>query len=112
MRKLLSTLVLFAFGLVLLVFLVANQQPVTISFDPLSPEDPFFAFRDVPLWVAMSASLFVGYVLGGIGMWVTARGTRQKASARKREIKALKRDIETVSANNETNGETLPAIRR
>lgn len=111
MRKFISTILLFIFGLILLVFLVANQQPVTINFDPLSPEDPFFAFQDIPLWMAMSASLFVGYVLGGIGMWVTSRGTRQKASARKREIKTLKRNIDAVSANNEASGETLPAIR-
>ena len=111
MRKFLSTVLVFLLGLLLLVFLVANQQPVTISFDPLSDGDPALAFRDVPLWVAMAASLFAGYLLGGAGMWYSARGTRQKASARKREIKDLKREIETVTAS-ESRGETLPAVRR
>ncbi len=98
MRKFLFSTFLLLFGLVFLVFLVANRQPVTISFDPLSTESPAIAFGPLPLWAALVTTLFIGYLFGGLGMWLSGKGTRRKASERKREIRRLKEEIETAAA--------------
>ncbi len=110
MRKLMSMLLMGLLGLLLIVFLVSNLQPVLISLDPFSQDDPAFAIGPMPLWVAMAITLFIGYFLGAMGMWMSGKSTRKKASAQKKEIKQMKMDAE-ASANPVT-GQTLPAIRR
>ena len=113
MRKFLFSTFLLVFGLVFLVFLVANRQPVVISFDPLSSETPAFALGPLPLWAALISTLFIGYVFGGVGMWLSGKGTRRKSTERKREINRLKREIEAnATAPEDGNRTRLPATQR
>ncbi len=113
MRKFLFSTFLVLFGLIFLVFLVANRQPITISFDPLSTDSPAFAIGPLPLWAALVATLFLGYLFGGLGMWLSGKGTRRKATDRKHEIKQLKREIEAAaSAPTQPTGEKLPVTQR
>jgi uncharacterized integral membrane protein len=93
MRKFILYTFMMLFGIVLLVFLIANRQPVTISFDPLSTTSPAFAIGPVPLWAALISTMLLGYCLGGLGMWMSAKGTRKKASERKKEIRKLQREV-------------------
>ncbi|MCI5045663.1 MAG: LapA family protein [Aquisalinus sp.] len=118
MSKFLFSTFLLLFGLIFLVFLVANREPVMISLDPLSTEDPAFAFGPLPLWAALVMTLFIGYVFGGVGMWLSGKHTRKKASERKQEIKRLKREIAATAkaqsrppARTESDNQ-LPAVQQ
>ena len=73
------------------VFAVANRQWITVSFDPLSHDQPFAAV-DMPLWVLFFCGIFVGMIVGWAASWL-AQGKWRKAA---REVR-----IELVRAQNE-----------
>jgi hypothetical protein len=107
-KKVLGWVLWFPLSLALVWFLVANRQPVAISLDPFSLDSPAIASLPLPLWVWLTASLLAGFFLGAIGMWLSARPSRRRASADREELKALKRAAaERPSAGQP---ETLPAI--
>lgn len=92
MKKLLSRLIWLPLGLVFVMFLVANRQPVSISFDPISVDHPAVATPPIYLWVWLVLALLTGMFLGAAGMWVSGRSMRRKRRADRRELKALKRE--------------------
>ena len=91
MKKLLSRLFWFPVGLVLVLFLVANRQPVAISLDPLSVENPIIATPALPMWFWLVTALLIGFFAGAAGMWMSAKPSREKARAEHRELKAMKK---------------------
>ncbi len=112
MRKFFMTAILFIVGLALINFFVANRQMVRISFDPSSLEDPAFYIGPMPMWAALALTLFVGYFLGAVGMWLSNGGLRDRARMRKAEIKRLKAELALATDGpRPTTGETLPARR-
>lgn len=110
MRKFLSHLFFGFLGLFLIIFFVANRQPVKISMDPTSLEDPAFYLGPVPMWTALAGTLFLGYGLGAAGMWFSSGGLRARANARKKEIRQLKAEL-ALYADRPTRAESLPALR-
>lgn len=92
MRKLLSRLFWIPVGLLLVVFLVANRQPVAVSFDPISVEHPAFATPPLPFWVWMIAALLIGFFLGAFGLWASQGDHRKLVRAERRELKTLRRE--------------------
>ena len=107
MKKLAGWFVAFPLGLALVVFLVANRQPVAISFDPISTESPAIATPPLPLWLWLTASLLVGFLLGAVGMWVSGAPARTKARAARAELKALQKDL---AARPAAPPESIPTI--
>ncbi|MEO1657979.1 MAG: LapA family protein [Pseudomonadota bacterium] len=113
MRRFLTTSVLFVFGIVLVAFLVANRQTVTISFDPFNTTDPAFSFS-APLWAAPAGSLLIGYVLGALGMWLSNSGLRQRAAERQKKVRELEREVDLAndaSVKTASAATRLPALR-
>lgn len=111
MKKLLSRLIWLPLGFLLVLFLVANRQPVPLSLDPISVDDPALATPALPLWVWLTLALLIGVFAGAAGMWVSGRGRRRKARAEHRELKALRREREdAASAENAPGGEP-PALQ-
>lgn len=108
MRRFLTTSALFIFGIVLVAFLVANRQTVTISFDPFNTTDPAFSFT-APLWAAPAGSLLIGYVLGALGMWLSNGSLRQKAADRQKKVRELEREVDLA---NDTSVKTASAATR
>lgn len=98
MKKLLSRLLWVPLGLVLIVFLVSNQQMVPVSFDPFSVDDPAIAIGPAPLWVWLVLMLTVGYFLGAVTTWFTGRGRRKLANKERKALKAAQAEIETLKA--------------
>lgn len=91
MKKLLRWLVFFPVGALLVLFLIANRQPVALSLDPFSTESPAVATPPVFLWVWLVLALLVGFLIGAIGMYMSGRELRIRAKADRIELKALKR---------------------
>ncbi|MGE0409431.1 MAG: lipopolysaccharide assembly protein LapA domain-containing protein [Amphiplicatus sp.] len=92
MKKVVSRLIWLPVGFVLVLFLVANRRPVSISLDPISLDHPAVATPALPLWVWLVLSLLIGFVAGAVGMWSSGREGRRKARAEHRELKTLRRE--------------------
>src|SRR5215475_4735319 len=68
-RKFLRALIMIPAFVALGLLAMANQQPVTVSFDPFDASDSDFAVT-VPLYVLGFTILITGVLLGGIAAWV------------------------------------------
>lgn len=109
MARFFLNILAFAAFLAAVVFLFANRQPVTISFDPFSAQAPALVSPPVPLWMALAGAMLAGFVVGAVGMWLSNGGLRRRAHARKREVERLRKEADALAA---TAPQTLPSVRR
>ena len=86
MKRFLSFLFGFPAFVLLAAFALANRKWVTISFDPLTPEDPLFSVR-APLWAVLFAGIFLGLVAGGIATWIRQGKWRRRARKARFDLK-------------------------
>ena len=93
MRKVLRWIVFVPVGVVLVLFLIANRAPVSLSLDPLSTVSPAIATPPLPLWLWLVLALLVGFALGAAGMWMSGRELRIRSKADRLELKALKKSL-------------------
>jgi hypothetical protein len=91
MKKILRWVVFVPVGAILVLFLVANRNPVALSLDPFSTASPALATPALPLWLWLIFSLLIGFFIGGAGMWMSGRELRIRAKADRIELKALKK---------------------
>jgi hypothetical protein len=110
MKKLLSRLVWLPLGFLFVMFLVANRQPVALSFDPISVDHPAVVTPSLPLWIWLVLTLLVGVFTGAAGMWFSGRNKRRKHRDTRRELKALKRE-QQAPAGPAAPAETLPTVQ-
>lgn len=111
MKKLLSRLIWLPLGLIFVMFLVANRQPVSISFDPISIDHPAVSTPPLPLWIWLVLALLTGIFTGACGMWISGRSIRRKRRAERRELKALKREKPPAPPAAETPPPSLPSLQ-
>jgi len=101
MKKFLRWFVFIPVGALIVLFLIANRQPVALSLDPFSTENPALATPPIFLWIWLVLSLLVGFFIGAAGMWMSERELRIRAKADRLELKALKKaaaDAERAAA--------------
>ena len=91
--KLLRWIVLPPIIVLVMAIAVANRGAVTFSLDPFDQASPALSV-DLPLFLIVLVSVFLGILVGGVGAWAQAR--------RKNAAKAL--EIRETAAN-------LPALR-
>lgn len=91
MNKVLRWVVFVPLGALIVLFLIANRQPVALSLDPFSTENPAVATPPVFLWVWLILALLIGFFIGAAGMWMSERELRIRARADRLELKALKK---------------------
>jgi uncharacterized integral membrane protein len=68
-RKLLTAVVMIPAFIALALLAMANQQLVTVSFDPFDASDTQFTVM-VPLYVLGFTILIAGVLLGGFAAWL------------------------------------------
>ncbi|CAO4140406.1 LapA family protein [Methylorubrum aminovorans] len=90
MIRFLKALVLLPIAVVVVLLAVANREPVTLSFDPFSPE-PVFSLV-LPLYAVLFGAVALGILVGGIGSWLGQAGTRQRARYHRREADRLAKE--------------------
>lgn len=104
LRKIVSTLVAFPIGALLVTLAVSNRQRVMFTLDPFHPEDPALSLN-LPLYAYILAALIAGVILGGAATWFTQSQWRRAARARGHEAKrwhaeadrlTLERDAQTA----------------
>jgi uncharacterized integral membrane protein len=79
-RKFLRALVMIPAFVALALLAMANQRPVTVSFDPFDASDTQFAVT-VPLYVLGFTILIAGVLLGGFAAWLN-QGRHRKLGGR------------------------------
>ncbi|MCC2112099.1 MAG: DUF1049 domain-containing protein [Hyphomicrobiales bacterium] len=87
LKRFLAYLIAIPVAIALIVFAVANRNPITISFDPTAAETPL-ATIDLPLYLALFAALILGVVIGGAATWFGQGKWRRRA--RERHYEAAK----------------------
>ena len=85
MKRLLSWLFGLPALIILLLFALANRHVVTLSLDPLTPDDPMIAIS-MPLWAVLFLGILLGLVAGGVATWVRQSKWRRKARACQRDL--------------------------
>jgi hypothetical protein len=107
-RKFLKTVVLIPIAAALVAWAVANQQSITVSFDPFDTANPAYAVT-VPFYLAGFTVLVAGVLLGGIAAWLE-QGKGRRARARlateidviRAELAHLRRESAKESAKSES----------
>ena len=80
MKNLLWLIVAIPLAVILIVFSVANRNPVTMSLDPFSADQPAISVTQ-PFFVFLFAALLLGMIIGGIATWLS-QGRYRKAAKR------------------------------
>ena len=80
------------------LFLVANRQMVAISLDPFSTENPALSTIALPMWVWLMFMLFMGFALGGVATWISARPKMRAARQNQRTLKSLQKEVTALRA--------------
>lgn len=83
LRRVVSLLIAFPLGVVLVAIAVSNRQPVTLILDPFRPEAPALSLT-LPFYGFLLAALVTGVILGGIATWMGQARWRKTARAQGR----------------------------
>ena len=105
MTRFLTAILLVVLGFLLVVFLIANREPVPLSMDPFSQDDPALATPPLPLAVHFVIMLLTGFVLGALGMYLSGAKKRRRLREKSREVRRLREELREARAAG------LPALR-
>jgi uncharacterized integral membrane protein len=92
-RRLLTTILLIALTIVIVMLAVANRHLVKISLDPFSTETPAFTAM-VPLFLIVLISVTAGAIIGGSAAWLRQRKWRRAARRNEAELRGLRAEAE------------------
>ena len=111
MRTLLWLLIVGPLAVVVMALAIINNQPVTIAFDPFTPQSPFFALT-VPLYVVFFVALMLGILLGGVATWTRQGRFRKAARQNRREAARWRVEAERMKDEHAATTPALPAPGR
>ena len=105
MKRIITLLLLVPIGIVVIALSVANRQSVTLSIPPQVGDAPLYAFN-LPLYVVLFATLFVGLLIGSCATWFSQG--RHRKMARENKLEATKLGFEAeklkeAASSNEDN---------
>jgi Na+-transporting methylmalonyl-CoA/oxaloacetate decarboxylase gamma subunit len=89
-------LILLAVAVAIIALMIANRHPATLALDPFAQGAPAAAI-EAPMFVFLFAALLVGFILGGIGAWVSQSKWRDLARRRTKETYRLRKDRERLA---------------
>lgn len=98
LRRIVSLLIAFPLGAILVALAVSNRQPVQLVLDPFRPENPALAIS-LPMYAYLLGALVLGVILGGLATWMgqsrwrrTARTHVQRSARWQAEADRLARE--------------------
>lgn len=98
LRRILTLLVAFPVGVIVVALAVANRHQVPLILDPFRPDAPALTVH-LPLYLFLLGALVAGVVLGGFAAWAgqsrwrkTARVQGQRAARFQAEAERLTRE--------------------
>lgn len=115
-RRILSLLIGFPLGIILVAIAVSNRQPVDLILDPFRPDTPALSI-ELPFYIYLLAALVVGVVLGGIATWMSQSRWRQTARSQGRRAARWQAEADRLTREREAsapaaNGQTLAISSR
>lgn len=94
-RKIVTAVILLPLAILIVVFAVANRQPVTVSFDPFSSNEPAYS-ATVPLFVLIFIVLILGVIVGGVAAWMRQSPWRRTARKLDADVRALHDELAEI----------------
>ena len=94
-RKIVTALILVPLAIAIVVFAVANRQPVVISFDPFDQANPAFSVT-LPLFVLILVLVIMGVIIGGIAAWLGQGKWRWRARHFEKDARELRKELDEV----------------
>jgi uncharacterized integral membrane protein len=95
LRRIVGWVVLVPLCLVMIVFALANTQPVQLYFNPFAPRVPVEG-AGVPLFLVLFTVLLFGVLLGGIATWFAQGHHRRDERTYRREAERLNREVNAI----------------
>jgi uncharacterized integral membrane protein len=95
-KRLVGWFVLVPLCLVLVVFALANRQPVAVNFNPFEAPGAPAAGYGVPLFLVVYVVLLVGVLLGGVATWFAQGHHRTEKRRYQRRNAQLVSDLEVA----------------
>lgn len=77
-RRIVSLLIAFPLGAILVAIAVSNRHSVSLVLDPFRPENPALAL-ELPFYIYLLSALVLGVVLGGVATWLGQSRWRRTA---------------------------------
>lgn len=115
LKRILSLLVAFPVGVLLVTLAVANRHSVTLVLDPFRPEEPAISLV-LPFYAYLIGALILGVVLGGIVSWLTQGRWRRAARHRLAEARHWQTEAERLTRERDagvaSQAKQLPAPAR
>jgi len=71
-------------------FAAMNTDPIEVFISPL--HDPV----DFPLYLVALVSVAVGFIAGGLMVWINTGGVRKDRRKKKKEIKILEKEVDAL----------------
>lgn len=98
LRRIVSLLIAFPLGAILVAIAVSNRHSVQLILDPFRPESPAVSVQ-LPFYAYLLGALVLGVILGGLATWMgqsrwrsTARTQGQRAARWQAEADRLARE--------------------
>ncbi len=107
MKQIVSWIIGLPAAILLIAFALANRGLVTVSFDPLSLDAPWFALS-LPIWALLFAGIFLGLVIGWVGSWIN-QGKWRKAAREARSNLDIEVEKKKILEKRLNQGELIPA---
>ncbi len=107
MKQFVSWIIGLPAAILLIAFALANRTPVTVSFDPLSVDAPWFSLS-LPVWVLLFAGIFLGLIIGWTGSWIN-QGKWRKAAREARSNLDIEMEKKKALEKRLNQGELVPA---
>jgi uncharacterized integral membrane protein len=98
-------LIIAVVAIVLLLFVFANRQWVTVSFDPISSADRVIYSLQAPLFAVVIVATALGVIAGAAATWVSQG--RHRRAARKNRVEANRWRAEAQSLKSAQPGAPL-----
>lgn len=90
---LLRSLIGFVIALAAAAFAIANRQSVDVVYSPI--HDPI----TLPLYLIVLGLTALGFILGGIFVWISMGTLRKTKRQQKKLIKTLEKELKAVNEN-------------
>lgn len=74
-------------------FSVLNRESVTLNWGPLE------STLDLPIYAIALAFMMMGFLIGGLVVWLNYAPLRQTRRKQKKKIKALEKELDAVNEN-------------
>ena len=96
LRRLVSLLIAFPLGVLLVALAVSNRHAVQLVLDPFRPESPALAL-ELPFYAYILGALVLGVILGGVATWMSQSRWRRTARVQGQRAQRFEAEADRLS---------------